>query len=381
MTRVLHVSETLDGGLGYVLRNLIRHQAGLGLEVAFATPSTASHAIAELERVGARHFPWEASPRPDPGVPSELATLRRIVASVGPELVHLHTSKAGFAGRLVVRGKVPTIFQPHGLSFLAVAGGIRRATLAWERFAVRWATVMLCVSDGERAIAQEAGVAGRFRVIHNGVDLSRFPAPAAGDRERARATLGLEDVPTVVCIGRLHRSKNQRLLIEIWDAVRASVPDARLILVGDGPDRDELAALRGEGVRLVGESDDVRSWLAAASIMAQPSTWEGLSLSLLEALACGRSAVVTDVPGMRETVGDEAGAVVPSRDAAAVTRAIVERLRDPSLADAEGRAGRRIVERRYALEQQLDRVSDLYDEVLQGARPPSARRRETVGGS
>lgn len=370
--RVMHVTETLDGGLGRFLRGLTRFQAELGWNVTVVAPE-AGEGSAELASYGVTHVPWDASPRPDPGVPRELATLHRTVARLDPELVHLHTSKAGFAGRVVVRGGRPTVFQPHGLSFLAVNGPVRRVTLAWERFAVRWADVVLCVSDGERATAEAAGVHARFRVVHNGIDIARFPAPGPGDRERARMQLGLPEGPIVVCIGRLHRSKNQLLLARIWPSVRAAVPDARLVLVGEGPDRGEIEAACGEGIELVGETTDVGRWLAAASLVAQPSTWEGLSLSLLEALACGRSVVVTDVPGMREVVGDRAGAVVARGDEEAVRTAIVERLLNPSKADAEGVAGRAIVEAGYVEGRQLAKICDLYDEVLVAA---ADRRRD-----
>jgi glycosyltransferase involved in cell wall biosynthesis len=357
--RVLHVTESMGGGLGGYLDVLMRHQLDSGLEVAVATPSGESRAEA-LSEAGARYLRWDVTPRPDAGTPRELAALRRIVSELRPELVHLHAAKAGFAGRLVLRNRIPTIFQPHGPAWLAKEGVVRRATLRWERLAARWAAAYLCVSDGERRWAERAGVEARFHVVRNGIDGELWPAPAPGDRRAARERLGLDDAPLVVCSGRLHRQKNQKLLLDEWPEVRREVPGARLALVGDGPDRAELEARGAEGALILGSRPDVRDWLVAASLAAQPSRWDGLSLSVLEAAATARSLVATDVPGMRDVIGDDAGAVVPLDDAGAVRRAIVERLRDPDAADREGARGRARVERDYRLADQLAGVGDLY---------------------
>jgi glycosyltransferase involved in cell wall biosynthesis len=319
--------------------------------------------VAALAAVGVRHHPWEAIAQPWPwAVARELRALRRIVAAVDPALVHLHSSKAGLVGRLVVRRRRPTIHQPHSWSFWARTGSIRLAALAWERAAARWTDIVLCVSEDERRLGQEAGVRADYRVFPNGVDLERFEP---GDREAARAQLGIDaGVPLAVCIGRLHRQKNQGALLAAWPSVRAALPEAQLVLVGDGPDREELARRAGEGVELAGAKSDVRPWLAAASVVAQPSRWEGMSLSLLEALAAGRSVVVTDVPGMAEVVVDGVGAVVAPDDTAALADALAERLGAPERADAEGAAGRARIESHHDRRDQFDGIAALYQELL-----------------
>jgi glycosyltransferase involved in cell wall biosynthesis len=165
-------------------------------------------------------------------------------------------------------------------------------------------------------------------------------------------------------VGRLHRQKNQAALLDARPAVRAAVPGARLVLLGEGPDRAELSARAIDGVTLAGQTDDVRSWLAATNVVAQPSRWEGMSLSLLEAMALARSVVVTDVPGMREVVVDGVGAVVPPDDTGALSGALAERLRDPAPADAEGAAGRARVEEHHDRRVQFDGIAALYGELL-----------------
>ena len=101
--------------------------------------------------------------------------------------VHLHSSKAGLAGRLALRCRVPTLFQPHAWSFDAVDGLARRGALAWERWATRWAAAVVCVSAAERDSGIRLGVRARYEVVPNGVDLDKFAA--ADELNRGVATL------------------------------------------------------------------------------------------------------------------------------------------------------------------------------------------------
>jgi glycosyltransferase involved in cell wall biosynthesis len=262
------------------------------------------------------------------------------------------------------------VFQPHAWSFAAVDGPARLATVAWERVAARWADVVLCVSDAERRTGEAAGVAGRYRVVPNGVDLTRFAPGDAAARDAARRRLGLDAGPLAVCVGRLSRQKGQDLLVAAWPAVRSAVPEARLALVGAGSLDSEPPA----GVVLAGEQPDVRPWLHAADVVVAPSRWEGLALGVLEAMASARSVVAADVDGMREALGDgEAGALVAAGDLSALRDAVVVRLLDGALADDEGRAGRGRVERSFDVRRSLEQVTALGLEVVR-ARPSRAAR-------
>jgi len=360
--RVLHVCESTVGGVGVFIRDLALDQVHRGATVAVAVPG-GGPLLDDLLAGGVRVFPWDARPEPGPSLPRELVRLTRIIDAFGPEVIHLHSSKAGLVGRLLVRRRYPTIMQPHSWSFFAKTGRVRDAALLWERVGSRLTDVVLCVSEDERRLGGAEGVRAEFRVLPNGIDLASFTRPAPGDRGAARVRLGLGGEPLAICLGRLHRQKNQAALLDVWPDVRAAVPGARLALIGDGPDRRDLAAREVEGVELVGQTDDPRSWLAAASLVVQPSRWEGMSLSVLEAMAAARSVVVTDVPGMREVVVDGAGAVVAPHAPADLLAAVVRRMEDADLADAEGRTGRAWVEAHHDRRVQFDGIAALYDEL------------------
>lgn len=343
---VLHVAQPTDYGVGRYVAALAQDQQARGWRVAVASPRS-GHLPSRCKELGIAHLSWEARRQPHPSVAKEVVGLRRTIDAFAPDLVHLHSSKAGLAGRLL-HPRQPVVFQPHAWSFLALSATRRRAAVAWERWAAKRCTTVVCGSEDERATGQRHHIRARWRVVPNAVDTGRFRPAGADARRSARASLGLsEDGAVVVCVGRLSEQKGQDLLLQTWPSVSAAVPGAQLILVGEGPARAQLEGARREGVRLVGARDDVACWLTAADVVVQPSRYETLSLSLLEAMACARCVVATDHQGAREALGANPGAVVPMDDAAAVANALVPRLRDPHLAEAEGRANRQQVEQRY----------------------------------
>jgi glycosyltransferase involved in cell wall biosynthesis len=365
---VLHVTQPTSSGVGRQVIALMSDQVERGFELAVACPPGGELPEAAV-KMDVRHLPWTAERLPGLGVALEIAELRRAVQAADADLIHLHSSKAGLAGRLLLRGRRPTIFQPHAWSFEAADGLTQKGALAWERAAVRWSDVVVCVSDGERRRGEEAGIRAQYRVIPNGIDLEALPEASSEERMHARRRLRLDArEPLVVCVGRLSRQKGQDVLLEAWPAVRARVPDAKLVLVGGGPDAEAIRLGAGPGIELVGERTDVPDWLAAADVVAQPSRWEGMSIALLEAAARGRSVVVTDVPGVRESLGDVNGAIVPVEAPAPLANAVADRLLDPERAAAEGRQNRRRAEQ-FDVHRMTAAFAELYRELLD-RRPP-----------
>ncbi len=242
---------------------------------------------------------------------------------------------------------------------------MRDAARSWEQAAARWTDVILCVSESERLEGERAGLRARWRVVPNGVDLNRLVAATEQDRIAARARLGEGEGPLVVCVGRLSKQKGQDVLLDAWARVLQVVPSARLVLVGEGPERPTLERRRVAGVHFAGERADVADWLAAADVVAMPSRWEGMSLVMLETMAVGRSIVATDVAGVKESLPQGYGGIVPTEDASDLAAAVVERLIDPKLRVVEERTVRRLVERNHDLRRTLASVGSVYLEVLE----------------
>ncbi|MBY8846623.1 glycosyltransferase [Streptomyces sp. SP2-10] len=394
--RVLHLAQPVDGGVARVVTDLTRAQLAAGQRVTVACPDGAL--ATGLRALGADVRDWRAGRSPGPGLPGEVRRLVRLIDEVRPDLVHAHSAKAGLAARLAVRGRVPTVFQPHAWSFEAVGGLTSALALRWERWGARWADRVVCVSEAERATGLRAGVRAAYTVVPNGIDTTRFsPAPRA-PHPRAPQAAGVEkpppgraapdhagrtggaganghpaegeaeavSQPLVVCVGRLCRQKGQDVLLRAWQDVLGVLPGAGLVLVGDGPDHEELRRQAHPSVEFAGAVADVVPWYRAADLVVLPSRWEGMALAPLEALGCGRPVVVTDVDGARESLPPALAAhcLVPPEDPVALAGAITGLLSDPALRAALGGQGRRHVLALHDVRHTAERIAAVYHELF-----------------
>jgi glycosyltransferase involved in cell wall biosynthesis len=206
--------------------------------------------------------------------------------------------------------------------------------------------------------------------IPNGVDTSRFVPLRRGDparcarREQVAAPWARH--PLVGHVARLVPIKNQMLLLSAFRRVVDTLPDARLLIVGDGPLREPLTAHAadlglGGHVSFLGARDDVADWLPSLDVFVLSSDAEGTSMSVLEAMASGVCVVATDVGGTPELLaGGRAGVLVPPRDAPRLADAIVGALRDAAHRDATAQAGRALALERYDERAVVSRYVDLY---------------------
>lgn len=368
---VLHVAQPVDGGVARVVTDLVKSQLSTGTQVNVACPARGWLPDA-VRGLGSGVHEWAAARSPGPGLPGEVRRIARIVDELRPDVVHAHSAKAGLAARLALRGKVPTVFQPHAWSFEAVGGVTASAAGRWERFGARWTTHLVCVSEAERLTGQRSGIDAPWSVIPNGVDVERFRPMAA---QSARTALGLSRQELlVVCVGRLCRQKGQDVLLRAWASVAERMPLARLVLVGDGPGAAGLREQAPASVRFAGDVEDATLWYQAADLVVLPSRWEGMALVPLEAMACARPVVVTDVDGARESLppGAAPHCLVPPEDPQALARALAGLLGDPPLRESLGRTAHRHVLTTHDVRHTADAVAAVYRELL-GVGPIKCR--------
>lgn len=324
-----------------MVRGLAVYQAGLGLRVEVACDPDGGLARS-LTAAGVRVHPWRASRSPLSGLVDEIGAMARIVEDVHPDMTHLHGAKAGLVGRLVLRGRVRTVFEPHAWSWWALRTGERWLARAWEEYALRWTDQVVCLSR-EEALAMPA-CWRRMTLGRNGVDTDYW---APRDRAGARRVLGMaSEGPVVVCAGRVCRQKGQDILVKAFRRLLTSCPQARLVVVGGGP---MLGRLRQQAAGLPamfpGMVADPRDWYAAADVVVSPSRWEGAALTVLEAAAMGRVVVATNVGGVRD---DQSLAVsVAPGDPVGLAEAMVSLLTDPARRNALAVTARRTVLDRY----------------------------------
>ncbi|HEY3821711.1 MAG TPA: glycosyltransferase [Polyangiaceae bacterium] len=362
---ICHVLSSVEiGGAERVVLDLVRLQRAAGHRVAVVSLSRADGALGgELRRVVDTLDSVPKRPKGlDFGLPLRLA---RWFRGHGTQVVHTHNelpliygAPAGrVAGAVVVHSK-------HGI--VPVTRGAH-----WLRRAAAVATdVFVAVSDAtaDTARANRECARDKLRVVINGTDLSRFPAP--GD---ARATIRRElGIPpgarVVITIGRLVKEKNHALLLRAVASLLSA--DSHLIVVGDGPLRDDVKARvrqleNGHCVHLTGARHDVPALLASADGFVLSSDSEGLPIGLLEAWAAGLPVLSTAVGGIPSLVrSGETGLLVPPGDEAALTHALRRVFEGDQALGRIAERGRAKALETYSAEQMARAYFALYEECL-----------------
>ena len=359
--RVLHVITRLS--LGGASENTVSsivalERGGYDCELALGVRASDAGAVDDARGRGCRlvDIPTlgrEITPRRDLVA---LGSLIRLMRRTRPALVHTHTSKAGFLGRLAARiaGVPIVVHQPHGHVFYGYWGGRRTAFyIALERLAARWSDRIITLTDRgiEEHLIREVGRREQYVSVPSGVPTTALRARQLS-RAEARARLGLDAADFVVtAVGRFVPIKGFDLLVDALPGLLAEVPHARIILVGDGPEREPLRArAAGLGVdgRLLmpGVISDVSPYIAAADVLAAPSRNEGMGRVLIEAMALGVPVVAAAVGGIPDVVVDrECGRLIPPDDSRALSSALAELARDAGLSAKLGDAAVRQAEK------------------------------------
>lgn len=308
-----------------------------------------------------------------------LAALRRI-ARLRPDVVHAHELYSPTTVALLAKGllDIPAVAKvPRGGDQGSIARLSRRALgrqrVAWLCRGVDAFVVISRDIDGE---LEAVGVPPERRVaIPNGVDSTHFTPLPESERSRLRRTLDLPRAgPVAIYTGRLAWEKGLGDLLAAWRAVREVYSDASLLLVGTGDQRTALESRAGEGVRFPGPIPDVAPYLQAADLFVLPSTAEGLSNALLEAMSTGLPCIGTAVGGTPDLIDHgNSGWLVPPGDPGRLQQAILTLLADRELRDRLGRRARLQVESRYSLAQTAAATQQLYRRLLKPLPRAGAR--------
>lgn len=308
-----------------------------------------------------------------------VVSLARLMRAYRPHVIHTHLSKAGLVGRVaaLAASSAVRVHTYHGNVFGGYFGPrMSAAILRTERWLGRSTDRIVALSEAQRDELVELGIGSpeRIRIVPLGLDLERFAGHA---RAVSRAALGVpDDAAVILAVGRLVPIKRLDRLVAAVARLAPGRPSLRLYLVGDGDERDALAALvrdrdLTDRVRFVGWSADTPTWYAAADVVALTSDREGTPLALIEAAAAGRPTVAVDVGGVRDIVRHgETGFVVPVDDADALANRLAQLLDDPELR-ARMAAAAPVGATAFAAERLVDDLDRLYREARAARRAPA----------
>lgn len=303
-----------------------------------------------------------------------LVSLVRLFKRIRPDLVHLITIKpvlyGGIAARLARVHGVVSAVSGLGTVFLAnsLVAKLRRWLIARLYSAAfkqkRLAVIFQNPDDRDTLISLGALQVGNARLIRgSGVSLAGYPCVPESDGAK----------PVVVMAARLLRDKGVFEFVEAARLLRNRGVTVHMRLIGSADPGNltsvteaELDQWRKDGdVELLGFRSDIAEQYAAANIVCLPSYREGLPKSLVEAAACGRAVVTTDVPGCRDAITPgETGLLVPVKNPVALANAIQTLIENPELRKGMGKAGRALAERAFSIEQIVLQHLTIYDEAL-----------------
>ncbi len=349
--RVAHVTLGLNvGGQERLLVEMARHRNRERFDWTVISLRDRGTLAPTLDSLGVNVIALDAPPGFRPSLWRRLA---KIFRDNQIDVVHTHDDgpliygmpAAWWAG---VKTRVHTLH--HGR-----LDSITRRQRWLIRLAARFTPHFICVSqDSARWIVEQGVALPRVQTLWNGIDLTRF------------AFNGPAKAGSIVTVARLSPEKDVANLLRAVPDVLAAHPDARFEIAGDGPCRNELLTLAADlgianNISFLGEIQDVPALLARASLFVLPSQTEGVSLTLLEAMARGLPIVTTRVGGNPEVVDHGVtGMLVPSRDPVPLACAINEILANPDLGERMGRAGRERVENNFDIRKMMAQYESLY---------------------
>ncbi|MDQ1650348.1 MAG: hypothetical protein QOG60_2405 [Frankiaceae bacterium] len=300
--------------------------------------------------------------------PSGIPRLARAIRRSDPDVVHAHLEDSATLVPLATRLTGHACVSTYHHVAIPIQGreGLReRLSVVAANRGERVLFVSAASRDG--FAATYGGPRAHWQVVHNGIDLDRFAQPAAGSRPSLPDELGVPvGVPVVTVLGRLGIGKGQAVAVAAWPRVLQRVPDARLLLIGDGPLETELRqqvdelGLR-ERVVFAGRRRDVEGILGASTLTCLPTIREALPTALIEAAACGVPAVASATSGVLEVVDDgRTGLLFPYGDEQRLADAVVELLADEPRRLAMGSAARQLAEQRFDAELWADNLHAVY---------------------
>ena len=366
-THVLHFIDGLTfGGAETLLRDLASglEKRGYRITIGYSTPGPF---VEELANKGLtlKHVPRLAMVDP-----IFLMRMFRLMRLDPPQIVHTHLFKSDFHGRLAARlAGIPVVISTlHNNDSWANYWLLGHA----YGFTARFADQLIAVSPEVREYhLEKTGVpANKIMVIENGVDVSAFSGYEE-DARSIRREFGIADTaPLFGIVGRLKPQKDVSTFLKAAAEILVKEPGARFLVVGDGPLNDQLRVQAKElglfpSLIFTGMRKDIPAIMKAIDVMVLSSLWEGLPVILLEAMAAAKPVVSTSVDGVKGVViPNETALLVETNSPSALSDACVRLARDPELRQTMGRSGLRRVTDLYSIDAMIDRISNLYLELL-----------------
>lgn len=288
--------------------------------------------------------------------------VQKALADFKPDIIHCHSSGAAVFGRLAVRGRSPTLYTAHGWGFnLGVPRLQKYIAIGVEKILSRYTKKIICVGNFVRDLALKYEIAPveKLIVVYNGIE------------EAAQSVRSSDGKVKITFVGRLAEPKNPLFLLKAFVGLPQELKNrCEVLIIGDGQKRQELVDFIKKNrlgmVRLLGNlpRQEVLENLLVSGIFTLISEWEGLPITILEAMSAGLPVIATDVGGISEAIDPSCGFLIKRGDLAGLQEALIKLITDKNLRKTMGENARRIIENKFSLNKMLVETENLYKSLL-----------------
>jgi len=371
--KLLHITRPTEFGIYRFLADLIKYTRKDRYNIVVACPLQGPLA-GYLGKHDIRVVPLDIRRNINPIADAKaFFSILAILKRERPDLVHTHCSKAGFLGRIASKSiGIPAIYTPNSWYFdEPLPEAKKKFYIALEKFAALFGEAVVTVTEEERQdiISKKITSPGKAVTIHDGIDTD-FLSGSADTAELRKAYSIPPSSKVVGMIARLVPQKQPLDFVRAASRVLEEFPEARFIIVGEGPLREEVERLRGElgiGDKLIlaghcHEETEVGKFLNLIDISVLTSGYEGLPLAALQSMYLKKPMVITAVRGAREVISHQKdGMIVPVSDMERIAEAIMFLLKDEKKAKEMGEEARRSVEKSFTAGRMAKEYEELYE--------------------
>ncbi|MFA5770900.1 MAG: glycosyltransferase family 4 protein [Patescibacteria group bacterium] len=282
--------------------------------------------------------------------------IQAVISDFKPDVVHCHSSMAGLLGRLAVRNSIPTLYTAHGWGFnIGVGWFQKQLAILGEKLVANYCVKIICVSKFVKDLALEYKIIedNKLEVIYNGVETDLQLLERTDGKIR------------IIFVGRLALPKEPLLLLQIVNDLPDEMKDnIEVLIVGAGPLREAVDEFIKNNqltmVKMHGNlsREEVLRLLCQSDVFVLLSKWEGLPLSVLEAMSVGLPVIVSDVGGLKEVINSGNGILLKNSEQLSETLGLL--IRDKNLRNKIGDAARKTILDNYSADKMLSRIESLY---------------------
>jgi len=289
--------------------------------------------------------------------------IKKVLNIEKPDIVHCHSSGAGFFGRLAIKNLVPTLFTAHGWGFNTGVPFLQKwIAIFSEKFVSRYSEKIISVSEFVKNLGLKYKIAGKekFEVVYNGVGVDK------SIKENGNGKI------KIIFVGRLAEPKNPLVLLKAYNQLQNDLKEKTEVnIIGDGPKKKELELFIEEGnlknINLLGSlhREQVFDRLNKSDIFVLVSAYEGLPYTILEAMSVGLPIIASDVGGIKEMVENDVNGFLLKNNSVKELKIVLEKLiEDKGLRERMGKKSIEVVLEKFSIEKMLKQTKDLYNKIL-----------------